>query len=126
MTECNSFKTHNIYPNLNNQEQFRLKKINKIKDCFFAKIKERESMSTRLSKYVASFNYFDNALIVLSVTTGSISNASFATVIGAPVGTVNTHFSLAFSIFTEIVNNCQKQQEIKKNHNKIVLLARSK
>ena len=63
-------------------------------------------MSTRLSKYVASFNYFDNALIVLSVTTGSISNASFATVIGAPVGTVNTRFSLAFSIFTEIVNNC--------------------
>ena len=126
MTECNSFNTHNIYPNLNNQEQFRLKKINKIKDCFFAKIKERESMSTRLSKYVASFNYFDNALIVLSVTTGSISNASFATVIGAPVGTVNTRFSLAFSIFTEIVNNCQKQQEIKKNHNKIVLLARSK
>ena len=126
MTECNSFKTDNIYPNLNNQEQFRLKKINKIKDCFFAKIKERESMSTRLSKYVASFNYFDNALIVLSVTTGSISNASFATVIGAPVGTVNTRFSLAFSIFIEIVNNCQKQQEIKKNHNKIVLLARSK
>ena len=106
MTECNSFKTDNIYPNLNNQEQFRWKKINKIKDCFFAKIKERESMSTRLSKYVASFNYFDNALIVLSVTTGSISNASFATVIGAPVGTVNTRFSLAFSIFTEIVNNC--------------------
>ena len=126
MTECNSFKTDNIYPNLNNQEQFRLKKINKIKDCFFAKIKERESVSTRLSKYVASFNYFDNALIVLSVTTGSISNASFATVIGAPVGTVNTRFSLAFSIFTGIVNNCQKQQEIKKNQNKIVLLARSK
>ena len=114
MTECNSFETHNIYPNLNNQEQFRIKKINKIKDCFVAEIKERELMRKRLSKYVASFNYSDNALIVLSVTTGSISNASFATVIGAPVGTVNTRFSLAFSIFTEIVNNCQKQQEIKK------------
>ena len=106
MTECNSFETHNIYPNLNNQEQFRIKKINKIKDCFVAEIKERELMRKRLSKYVASFNYSDNALIVLSVTTGSISNASFATVIGAPVGTVNTRFSLAFSIFTEIVNNC--------------------
>ena len=126
MTECNSFETHNIYPNLNNQEQFRIKKINKIKDCFVAEIKERELMRKRLSKYVASFNYSDNALIVLSVTTGSISNASFATVIGAPVGTVNTRVSLAFSIFTEIVNNCQKQQEIKKNQNKIVLLARSK
>ena len=124
MTECNSFKTDNIYPNLNNQEQFRLKKINKIKDCFFAKIKERESMSTRLSKYVASFNYFDNALIVLSVTTGSISNASFATVIGAPVGIVSVSFNLAFSISTEIVKKLLKTtRNRKKKHNKIVILA---
>ena len=100
MVECNSFKTHNIYPNLNNQQQFRL---NKIKDYFVTEIKERELMSKRLSKLVASFNYFDNALIFLSVTTGSISNASFVTVIGAPVGIANASFSLAFSIFTEIV-----------------------
>ena len=59
MVEWNSFKTHNIYPNLNNQQHFRL---NKIKDYFVAEIKERELMSKRLCKYVASFNYFDNAL----------------------------------------------------------------
>ena len=49
-------------------------------------IKEREIMSKRLSKYIASFDYFDKSLIVLSVTTGSISIASFATVIGTHVG----------------------------------------
>ena len=32
MTECNSHETHNIYQNLNNQQQFRLNKINEIKD----------------------------------------------------------------------------------------------
>ena len=32
MTECNPHETHNIYQNLNNQQQFRLNKINKIKD----------------------------------------------------------------------------------------------
>ena len=58
-------------------------------------------MSKRLSKYFASFDYFDDSLIVLSVTTGSISIASFATVIGAPVGiTSATSFSLTFSICT--------------------------
>ena len=31
-----------IYPNLHDQEQFRLKKINKIRDCPVAEIKERE------------------------------------------------------------------------------------
>ena len=61
------------------------RKINEIKDYFIAEIKERELMSKRLSKYIASFDYFDKSLIVLSVTTGSISIASFATVIGAPV-----------------------------------------
>ena len=38
-------------------------------------------MSKRHSKYIASFDYFDKSLIILSVTTGSISIAPFATVI---------------------------------------------
>ena len=43
-------------------------------------------MSKKLTQYITSFDYFDNSLIVLSVATGSIFIASFATVIGAPVG----------------------------------------
>ena len=94
-----------MYPNLNaipqntnisNEQQFRLNKINEIKDYFIAEIKERELMSKRLSKYIASFDYFDKSVIVLSVTTCSISIASFATVIGAPVGMGSASFSLAF------------------------------
>ena len=130
--ECNSYEIQNIYPNLNatplnDQQQFRLSKINEIKDYFVAKIKERELMSKRLSKYIASFDYFDKSLIVLSVTTGSISVASFATIIGAPVGIVSASFSLAFSISTGIVKKLLKTtRNKKKKHNKIVMLARSK
>ena len=87
---------------MGNQQRFRLNKINEIKDCFVGEIKEREFMSKRLSKYITSFDYFDKSLIVLSVTTGSISIASFATVIGAPVGIISARFSLAFSISTGI------------------------
>ena len=50
-----------------------------------------------------SFDCFGKSLIVLFVTTASISIASFATVIGAPVGMVSASFSLAFSISTGIV-----------------------
>ena len=46
---------------------------------------ERELMSKILSKYIASFEYLDKSLIVLSVATDSISIASFATAIGVPV-----------------------------------------
>ena len=84
-------------------------------------------MSKRLSKYIASFEYFDKSLIVLSVTTGSISIASFATVIGAPVGIISASFSLAFSISTGIIKKLLKTtRNKKKKQNKIVMLARSK
>ena len=81
--ECHSVERSNIYPNLNStplneipfsdQQHFRLNKINKIKDYFVAEIKETELMSKRLSKYIASCDYFDKSLIVLSATGGSIS-----------------------------------------------------
>ena len=74
------YNTPNIYPNLNNQ-QFRLNKISEVRDYFIGEIKVRQLMSQRLSKYIASFDYFDKFLA------GSISIESFATVVGASVGT---------------------------------------
>ena len=71
-------------------------------------------MSKRLSKYIASFDYFDKSLIVLSVTSGGISIALFATVIGAPVGIASAIFSLAFSITTGIVKKLLKTTQKKK------------
>ena len=105
-----------MYPSLNliplsDQELFRLNKINEIKDYFVAEIKERELMSKRLSKYIASFDYLDQSLVVLSVTTGSISIASFATIIGAPVGIISANVSLAFSIYTGIIKKILKKKK---------------
>ena len=135
-TECNSIdcssaewsshETRNIYPNLHDQQQFRLNKINEIKDYFVTEIKEWELISKRLSKYIAYFEYFDKSLIALSVTTSSISIALFATVIGAPVGIVSTSFCLAFLISTEIMKKMIKTTINQKKNNKIVMPARSK
>ena len=112
---------------MSDQEHFRLNETNEIKNYFVAEFKERELRSKRLSKYIASFDYFNKSLITLSVTTGSISIASFATVIGAPVGMASASFSLAFSICTGIVKKLLKTtRSKKKKHNKIVMLARSK
>ena len=68
-------------------------------------------MSERISKYIASFEYFHTSLIFLSVTTGSISTVSFATVIGAPVGIVSASFSLSFSNSTGIVKKTAKNNK---------------
>ena len=108
MVECDSIEPPNIYPNLNDQQLFRLNKIDEVKDYFVAEIKEIELMSKRLSKYIASFDYFDKSLIVFSATSGSISIASFAAVIGASVRIASASFSLAFSISTGIVKKIVK------------------
>ena len=71
--ECNSVETSNVYSN--DRQKFRLNKINEIKHYFIEKIKERQLMSKRFSKYIASFGYFDKSLIVLSATSAGITIA---------------------------------------------------
>ena len=69
------------------------------------------------------FYYFDKSLIVLSVTRGSVSIASFATAIGAPIRIASASFSLAFSLCTGLVKKLLKATRNKKEkHNKIVML----
>ena len=58
-------------------------------------------MCRRFSKYVC-FDYFDKSLTVLSATSSSISIASFAIVIGTPVGIASASFSLAFSLSKDL------------------------
>ena len=136
MNECNSIKhdfhkTPNIYPNLNanisNEQQFRLNKINGIKNDFLAEIRERELISKSISKYIASLDYFHKSLNVLSMLSGSISIASFATVVGAPAGIIGVSCGLTFLITSGFVKTFLKTiRNKKKTHNKVVMLARSK
>ena len=67
------------------------------------------------------------SLIVLSVTSGSISIASFAKVLVIPIGITSASLSLAFSLCTGLVKKLLKAtRNKKKKHNKIVMVARSK
>ena len=133
--ECNSIEYNSVYSiehnsidtsHLNNQ-QFRLNKINETEDYFITEIKEKELMSKKLSKYISFFDYFDKSLIVLSVTSGSISIASFPTVIGIPIGITSASLSLAFSLCNGLVKKLLKAtRDKKKKHNKINMIARNK
>ena len=102
-------KTPNMYPNLSenmsNEQQLRLNKINEIKDYFLAEIRETELITKNLSKYIASFDYFNKSLIFLSVLASSISIASFASVIGAPAGILGASCGLTFSITSGFIKS---------------------
>ena len=129
MNELNSIETHSNLNaiSLSDQTKFRLNEINKIKDYFNSETQERKTMSKKLIKYIAAFDYIDKTLVVLFATSGGISIISFTSVIRVPAGLANASFTLMFSLTTGIIKKILKVTRKKKNkHNKIVMLAKSK
>ena len=57
-------------------------------------------MNQKISKYIAVFDYADKIFIVLSVTFGTLSVASHATVFGIPVGLAGASLTVVFSVTT--------------------------
>ena len=102
MNESNFIETTDR-TNLSNQTKFRLNEISNIKNYLNHEIKQRELNSKTLSKYVATFDYIDKILIILSATCGGVSIISFTAVAGAPVGMVSASFTLIFSTTTGII-----------------------
>ena len=90
--------------NLTNQNKFQLDEISKIENYFIEEINQRKSCSKKLNKYVAVFDYIDQALIVLSAASGGVSIISFTSIVRAPVGKAGcTCLTLFFSLTTGIV-----------------------
>ena len=112
---------------LSDQTKSRLNEINKIKDYFSSEIQEKTTMSKKLSKYVAAFDYIDKTLIILPATSGGISIISFTSAIGVSAGLASASFTLIFSLTPGIIKKLLKiTRKKKKKHSKIVMLAKSK
>ena len=105
----------------------RLDEINKIRDYFDNEIKERKDKIKKLNKYLVSFDYLDKIFIALSASFGTLSIASYASVVGTPAGIAGSSLTLIFTIGTGISKsllNVTKKR--KKKHNKIIILAKNK
>ena len=104
--------------------KYRLNKINKIKDYFD---KERKDIIKKLNKYLVSFDYLDKIFITLSASFGTLSIASYASVVGIPAGitvaSLNLVFTLGTGISKSLLNLTKKR---KKKHNKIIALGTNK
>ena len=111
---------------LNDQTKFRLNEINKIKNYFEFKIKEREAVIKKLSKYTAALAYTD--FIVLSATSGGMSMSIISfTIVIIPRGIISATLTLVFSLTTGIIKKLLKETRKKKlKKSKIIMLAKSK
>ena len=107
--------------------KYRLDEINKIKDYFNSEIKERKDIIKKISKYIVAFDYADKVFITLSASFGTLSIASYATVVGIPAGIAGASLALIFTVTTGVVKTLLNiTRKKKKKHNKIIALARSK
>ena len=112
---------------LTDVNNYRLDKINKIRDYFNNVIKERKDIIKKLNKYLVSFDYLDKIFITLSASFDTLSIASYASVVGIPAGITGASLTLVFTIGTGITKSLLKlTKKRKKKHNKIIVLAKNK
>ena len=118
-------KMNNIIE-LTDVNKYRLDEINKIRN-FNNEIKERKDVIKKLNKYLVSFDYLDKIFITLSASFGTLSIASYASVVGIPAGITGASLALVFTIGTGISKLLLKlTKKRKKKHNKIIVLAKNK
>ena len=116
-----------LHLELTDVNKYRLDEINKIKEFFDNEIKERKDIIKKLNKYLVSFDYLDKIFITLSASFGTLSIASYAAVVGMPVGIAGCSLTLIFTIGMGINKSLLKvTKKGKRKHNKIIALAKSK
>ena len=112
---------------LTDVNKYRLDEINKIRDYFDNETKERKDIIKKLNKYLVRFDYLDKIFITLSASFGTLSIASYTSVVGIPAGITGASLTLVFTIGTCISKSLLKlTKKRKKKHNKIIILAKNK
>ena len=99
----NSNLEANEISKLKDLTKYRLDEINNTKEYFNAEIKERKDIIKIISKYIVAFDHADKLFITLSASFGTLSIASYATVVGIPAGITGASLTLIFTITTRVL-----------------------
>ena len=71
-------------------------------------------------------NYIDHLLILISTGTGCLSISAFASLVGIPIGITSSAIGSKICVLTAGIKYKSKIKKKKKEHDKIVFLAKSK
>ena len=79
------------------------------------KLKREKILFKKISKYIVAFDYADKVFITLSASFGTLSIASYATVVGIPAGIAGASLTLIFTVTTggvkTLLNITKKEEE---------------
>ena len=81
-------------PEENINQEFRLKKIDKIRNYLIEEIHQNKLMSKKHKKVGRVLNYIDHSLFVISTITGCVSISAFPSLVGIPIGITSSAIGL--------------------------------
>ena len=114
-------------PEENMNQEFRLNKVNEIKNYLIEETNWNELMSKNHKRGCRVLNYIEHLLIVISTITGCVSISAFACLVGVPIGITSYAIGLKMCVtIAGIKKHKSINKKNKKKHDKIVLLAKSK
>ena len=109
-------------------QEFRLKKIDEIRNYLIEEINRNELMSKKHKKVCRVLNYVEHSLIVFSAITGCVSISDFTSLVVIPIGITSSAPGLKMSVITVGIKKYKSinKKRKKKKHDKIISLAKSK
>ena len=107
----------------NISQEFRLKNLDETKNYFLEEIKQNELMSKKHKKVCTTLDYIEHFLILASTINGCISVSAFSSLIGISIGITSSGIGLKTAGIKKYESIIKKK---KNNHDKLVLLAKSK
>ena len=110
---------------LEDQSNYRLSEISKIKDYFNEEIQYQQFLMSKLSKYLTVFDYSNKILtVVLTVFSGTniFSNVKNKQLLSL----ITSIFSLLFSLSFGVVIKLKQETKLRKKNNRLLYLAKSK
>ena len=112
-------------PEENVNQEFRLKKVDEIRNYLIEEINQNDLMSKKHKIVCRVLNYNDHSIIVISRITGCVSISAFASLVGIPIGITSSAIGLKICVITAGIKKYKSiKKKKKKKHEKIVLLAK--
>ena len=90
-------------PEENMNQEFRLEKIDEIRNYLIEEINQNELMSKKQRKVCRVLNYIDHSLIAISTITECVSISASASLVGIPLGITSS--ATGVNICVEINND---------------------
>ena len=111
----------------NMNQEFRLKKVNEIRNYLIQETNRNELMGKKHKNFCRILNYIKHSLIAIFTITGCVSISAFSSLVGIPIGIASSTIGLKICVITIGIKKYKLIiKKKRKKHDKIVLSLKSK